>query len=395
MSSYISSHANRFYTALENAYGQLPEITAADRIPAVKLAVRQQLDVNARKDKNGSRTFGGWATGGRRRTNYELRTYLTSWSGGAAAPAYGPLFQAAFGGAPLSFAGGTAASSTANGRLGFAAAHGLAPGQAVTSGGEIRFVAAIVDPNTVQLSVPFTVQPLAGAAVGRAVTYVPATELPSVAIFDYWSPGTAVQRMLCGAAVDELQIDVNGDYHEFHFSGLAQDVVDSGSISSAVGENGLADQVTFPPEPALGAFDYTIVPGNLGQAWLGTSPSRFFTITNASIVLKNSLDARTNEFGSVLPRAISPGERSVTAAFDLYSRDDDATAGLYQAARQQSPVGIMFQLGNTPGQMMGVYLKSVVPVVPEFDDSKNRLQWKFRPSRAQGTVDDEIVVAFG
>ncbi len=44
---------------------------------------------------------------------------------------------------------------------------------------------------------------------------------------------------------------------------------------------------------------------------------------------------------------------------------------------------------------MGVYLKSVIPEVPEFDDGKNRLQWQFRPSRAQGTVDDEIAVAFG
>ena len=55
----------------------------------------------------------------------------------------------------------------------------------------------------------------------------------------------------------------------------------------------------------------------------------------------------------------------------------------------------MFQLGETAGQVMGVYLKSVIPVVPEFDDSGNRLQWQFRSSRAQGTVDDEITVAFG
>ena len=31
----------------------------------------------------------------------------------------------------------------------------------------------------------------------------------------------------------------------------------------------------------------------------------------------------------------------------------------------------------------------------EFDDKENRLQWKFRASRAQGTIDDEIYVAFG
>ncbi len=44
---------------------------------------------------------------------------------------------------------------------------------------------------------------------------------------------------------------------------------------------------------------------------------------------------------------------------------------------------------------MGVNLQSVIPVVPQFDDSTNRLQWEFRPSRAQGTVDNEITVAFG
>ena len=67
---------------------------------------------------------------------------------------------------------------------------------------------------------------------------------------------------------------------------------------------------------------------------------------------------------------------------------------LYQAARQQSPISVMFQLGEVETQVMAVYLKSVIPEVPEFDDGDNRLQWKFRASRAQGTVDDEISVAF-
>ena len=138
-----------------------------------------------------------------------------------------------------------------------------------------------------------------------------------------------------------------------------------------------------------------VVPGNLGQAWIGASPDQFLTITSASIVLKNNLETRTSEFGSRYPRAICPGQRAVTASFDLYSQDDDATKGLYQAARQESPISVMFQLGETPGQVVGVYLKSVIPVVPEFDDGKNRLQWKFRSSRAQGTIDDEIAVAFG
>jgi len=390
MASYISSNANRFYTALESAYGKVESITATNRIPAVKLGIRQQAETGARRDKTGSRTFAGMPAGARRRTAFDLQTYLTSWDKSAAGPGYGPLFEAAMGGSPVRFGGGTVASSTQAGRLGFGAPHGLTPGQAVCVGGEIRFVAAIVDAQTVQLNAPLLVSPAAGAAVTATVTYVPATELKSVSIFDYWSPVTAVQRLLRGAGVDQMEILVNGDYHEFHFSGIAKNLLDSASF-----EAGTAQLQSYPEEPPVAAFDYSVVPGHMGQAWLGTGPSRFCTITAATIAVKNGLDVREREFGPCGALAISPGQRTVTASFDLYTRDDDATKELYQAARQQSPISVMFQLGVVEGQLMGVYLKSVVPEVPEFDDGENRLQWRFRASRAQGTVDDEITVAFG
>ena len=389
MATYISSNANRFYTALESAYGNVGAITSGSRIPALKLSIRHHREVANRKDKTGSRTFVGLPGGGRRRTDFELQTYLTSWPKAESGPGYGPLFQAALGSGPQRFQGGTVSSAT-GGRITFAAPHGLQAGQAVASAGEVRFVSAIVDGNTVQLNAPYVVTPAAGTPMGAAVTYVAATELPSVSLFDYWSPTTAVQRVLSGAAVDQMEILVNGDYHEIHFKGQAQDVVDTSSFSAGAGQ-----LQSFPAEPALDAFDYSIVPGNMGQAWLGTSPAQFFTITNASVVVKNALDTRTREFGSSLARAISPGQRTVTASFDLYGLDDDDTKALYQAARQQSPITVMFQLGEIEGQVMGVHLKSVIPEVPEFDDSQNRLQWRFRASRAQGTVDDEIAVAFG
>jgi hypothetical protein len=387
MESYISSNANRFYTAIESAYGQVGAIEAKNRIPAVKLTVQQQLTAGVRKDKTGSRTFTGRPAGGRRRTAFELRTYLTNWDK-TGQPAYGPLFQAALGGTPQAFGGGTIASYAA-GRIGFTAAHGLSVGQAVACNDEIRFVAAIVDASTVVLNAPMAVAPATGASAGATVTYTPATELPSASIFDYWSPATAVQRLLCGAAVDQMELLVNGDYHEARFKGAAQDVLDSATFSG-----GAAELTSFPEEPALGPFDYAVVPGNMGQAWLGTSPTQFFTLSAASVVVNNDLDMRSREFGSSVPRAIAPGQRLVTASFDLYSRDDDATRGLYEAARQESPISVMFQLGEIEGQLMGVYLRSVVPELPEFDDGENRLQWKFRGGRAQGCVDDEVVVAF-
>ena len=390
MASYISSNANRFYVALESAYGKVDPITAANRIPAVKLGIRQQIDAGTRRDKTGSRTFAGLPAGVRRRTDFDLQTYLTSWDKSTAGPGYGPLFEAALGGTPQRFSGGTAAASTQDGRLTFATPHGLSAGQAVSSSGDIRFVMAIVDAQTVQLNAPFLALPAAGATIGATVTYTPATELKSVGLFDYWSPTTAVQRLLCGAGVDQMEVLINGDYHEFRFKGVAKDVLDTSSFEAGAGQLD-----SFPAEPVLAAFDYSVVPGHMGQAWLGTSPSRFCTITSATITLKNGLDTRSKEFGHCSALGLSPGQRTVTAAFDLYSKDDDATKELYQAARQESPISIMFQLGTVAGQMMGVYLKSVLPEVPEFDDGDNRLQWRFRASRAQGTIDDEISVAFG
>ena len=145
----------------------------------------------------------------------------------------------------------------------------------------------------------------------------------------------------------------------------------------------------------MSIFDSSIVPGNMGQAWLGSGPGRFYTIASASFQLDNALDVRAREFGSNMPRSISPGRRSVMLDFELFEQDDAATMELYQAARQQSPIEVMFQLGEQNQQLVGVYLKSLVPDVPEFDDSEHRLRWHFKESRAQGTVDDEIVVAFG
>jgi len=115
------------------------------------------------------------------------------------------------------------------------------------------------------------------------------------------------------------------------------------------------------------------------------------------LVVDNDLDTRNREFGckGVPPYAISPGRRKVLLELALFEQDDEATKALYQAARQQSPVAVMFQLGQQAGQLFGVYLKSVVPEVPEFDDTDRRLEWRFRECQAQGTVDDEIYMAFG
>jgi hypothetical protein len=52
-------------------------------------------------------------------------------------------------------------------------------------------------------------------------------------------------------------------------------------------------------------------------------------------------------------------------------------------------------MGQTAGQLFGVYMKSVVPEVPQYSDKDSRLIWQFKGSQAQGQGDDELAVAFG
>ncbi len=389
MACYLSSNNERVYVALESTYGTVPGITGANRIPLVKLGARQVSEQTGRRDKTGSRTFPGMPNRIRKKTNFQLNTLMTEWTTQPSAPPQGPLFQAAMGGAPILFSGGTVASASGT-QITFTAPHGLSAGQGVTSSGEMRFVAAVQDAATVFLNAPFRTAPASGAAFGTTMTFPLATSLGSASIFDYWDPATAVQRIVDGAAMDTMTIKVNGDFQEFQFAGPARDVIDSASFAN--GDGGLT---SYPAEPAVGGFDYTIVPGHLGEVWMGTSPSEFFTLTAAELVLENNVELRAREFGSDFARCIAAGTRRVGLNFELFELDDAQTKGLYQAARQRSPISVMLQLGEQANQLFGAYMPAMVPEVPEFDDGETRLQWKFSNSRAQGTGNDELYVAFG
>ena len=187
-----------------------------------------------------------------------------------------------------------------------------------------------------------------------------------------------------------MRVKVNGDYQEFAFGGPAQDLIDSASFTS--GQGGLTQ---YPAEPTLTNFDYTIVPGHIGEVWMGVTEANFLTLTRAELSLDNNVDLRVKEFGSDLARCIAAGVRSVRLDFSLFEMADAQTAGLYQAARQRSPIGVMLQLGKQTGQMFGAFMPAMVPEVPEYEDQETRLQWRFRNSRAQGTAGNELYVAFG
>jgi len=389
MANYVLSKNNRYYVALESSYGVVPTVSATNRVPGVRLAVTTEKVTVPRPDKTGTRTFLGIPGMPRKITGYEFETSLMAGTG-ALPPAVGQMVQAALGASTGSSTQQTVTVNGGGAELDFPAPHNLAVGNAVTVGGEIRIVARVPSPTSVELSAPLTSIVSGSAQVLPAAAYAPANVLPSVSLFDYWDPSSTVQRIVRGAGVDEMDIVVDGTEHRLVFRGPAAANVDSSSFQASDG--GLS---VFPTEPAVQAETWAPVPGNLGQAWLGSPPSQVLTLTRALVRVKNNLVTRSFEFGATQPLALSPGDRDVEVQFEVYSTDQSVFTQMYQAALTETPIPLTIQLGEQAGAMAAVYIKTFVPQVPQFNDAETRLLWSFSSSRAQGAGNDEVFFAFG
>lgn len=387
MASYIRSNSNRFYAAVESSYAVAAKVSTTDRFPALHVRAQQAIEAPRRLDKTGTRTLTTTSREGRRRTAFQIRTYLSRSSATGQVPC-GVLFQSAMGAEPEIGPGLVVNSISSPVTFTTQTPHGWSVGSAVSTQREIRFVSSVIDSQQVMVNAPFS-SLVAGTQLSPTATYRLATNLPSLSIYDYWDPITTVSRIITGAAVDVLQLSINGDQHEFTFTGPAADLVDS--ITFTAGTAGLS---SFPDEPPVQISSAGPVPGHLGQAWLGGTSCQFFTVTEATIRLQNSLELRNQEFGSCYPRAAIPGQRQVSTNFSLFAQDDSQTVALYAAARNRTPISMMLQMGSQKGQLLGAYLPSVVPVIPSFDDSEARLSWQFEANSAEGTSDDELYIAF-
>ena len=388
--AYISTDLNRFYAALESSYGLVPAPVASSAYRALRANLTLVQDYLERQDKTGSRSFSGIIAGGRRHGGFEVDAYLIPSGAAGVAPNMGPFFQAACGGIPQVFGGGQVTAGCTTTSVLFAAPHGLAVGQAIGSGGELRFVTAVPSSTQVTVNPPFSQAPAAASDITPTVTYPLGASLPSLALFDYWDPPSAQQRILCGAAVDRLEVDVRGDFHQVKFTGQGQDVIDS--ITFASGQGGLT---SFPLEPGSQALNGSPLAGHMGQIWLGSPAAKFATLSNAKLQLENTVELRGNEFGSHIPLAIVPGSRKVTLDFDVFEMDDAATSALYSAAKARTSLTAHLQLGSVTGSIFAACLNSLVPQIPTFDTGEHQLRWSFKGSRAGGVKDDELLVAFG
>jgi hypothetical protein len=388
MACYISTRQSRYYAALETAYGKASPVTAASRFTALWLNVRQQWDEPRRRDKTGTRTNQGVAGRLRKRTRFDLSTYVFARESGTTPPRIGPLVQAGLGAAPRTSAASLPVAQVQGTEVVFGAPHGLLPGDAMSFDGELRFVTACPDAQTAWLSAPLSANP--GPAAAGAVSYGLSLQLPSVSLYEYWSPATAVQRVLRGCVVDEVEIVLNGDFHEVTFRGEAAGVSDSKSFEA--GEGGLEN---FPPEPELEELMELPVPGHVGQVWIGATPQAVSTVASARIRIMNHAEMRWRDFGLMEAKCVVPGEREVSIDLEVYSNDADIFGEIYASASRHEPMPLTVQMGETPGAMCGIHVANFIPAVPEFLDGEERLRWRLRGCPARGYREDEIHVAFG
>jgi len=165
-------------------------------------------------------------------------------------------------------------------------------------------------------------------------------------VFDYWDPASAVQRILSGAAVDQMEIQIDGDFHEFHFSGMAQDVLDSASFTAGQG-----NLTSYPRSRGSAHSTTQSCRGNLGEAWLGTTPAQFFTVTEAAVVLKNGLDTRSREFGFSF-RKRSHRDKNRAGVDRTLQPDRQRNTSVVPGGAAADAISVMFQLGQMQGQVM-------------------------------------------
>ncbi len=389
MSCFIASNQNRVYGALESAFGTAAAVTGANRLPLSAFRLRERKFVGVRRDKTGSRTYPGVPTSGRESVAVQLSCYLTEWDTWTGFPALHELLQSVTGGAVRVFSANTVQAIVGGVTLSTGQPHGLSAGQGISSGGEIRFVDAVLDASTVALNVPFTKSMQPGQSLDRTVTYTLGDGLKSVTMYDYWDPQEAVQRGVAGFVANDLRVNVNGDFHEMTFSGEGRTFFDSSSFTG-----GIAGLSEYPPEPVVDDYSVSLIPGTLGQAWIGSSTTQSHNVLQGGIRMSNNIEYRQREFGPGVPGCVVGGTRDVRVDLRLSASSSSDMSSLFAASRLREPLPIMFQLGDAVGQLCGVYLKSVVPEVPAFEDTQTKLEWTIRDARAQGSHNDELSIAF-
>lgn len=387
MSCYVNATNERLYGAVENDYGQVVTLNSSHRISFRSLRVTERAIRSERKDKTGSRTQLASHPAIRKDNRFDLACYFSARDAGSPLDGMAQLVSAVLGGQQRESNALVVSSAVGTPQvLTFSAPHDLVVGQALRFGGELRFVRTVLSSTSVELSAPFVTGMSSGSVLGKAVTMFPGDKPRSFTLGNYWNPGATLDRLLAGCVANEMQVTLNSDFHGAVFRGTSREVLPASSFTA--GSAGLG---SFPSEPTGAPRDIRLVPGHVGRLHIGGAE---FFLLDLSVRLVNNTDTTTREFGLPVSACYSADKRDVTVQFQLYANDSTSVTQLHTLARTRTETSISIQMGDTPGQLVGIHIPRFIPEFPDLRDQDSRVVMSYPASVGVGVSNDEISIAF-
>lgn len=387
MSCYINASNERLYGAIESEYGRASSLQSSDRISFRSLKVTERTIRSERRDKTGSRTRSAPHPAVRKDNRFDLSCYFASRGSGNASDGVVRLVEAALGGDTIDLSSLDVAGVSGNPQMvTFSVSHGLQEGQALRFQGELRFVKTVNSTNSITLSAPFGVGFQAGSQTGNTVTCWPGDKPRPFTLGNYWTPTGTIDRVLAGCVTNEMVIALNSDFHGASFRGTTREVVSVTGFDG--GGTGLE---SFPTEPPIALQDRRLVPGHVGRLFIGGIE---YYLLDLSVRFLNNSDTETREFGMESTSCYSADVRSVSVQFQLYASENAAVSQLHALSRSRGETDLMIQLGDMPGELVGIYIPKFMPEIPELKDADTRVVMSYPSSVAFGVTNDEISIAF-
>jgi hypothetical protein len=216
--------------------------------------------------------------------------------------------------------------------------------------------------------------------------------------FNHGQPSTGSAYAI-GAVTQRATLTVNADILGLAVSGTALGVaeVDTFSILDADVQGGLS---AFPTEP-------TTFTSN-GVATHGYGGSFYFIIgntafplpkmgTNLTIEINTGIDLFGEFVDTFYPAAVLYGPRSVTVSLSFLNNDSAVLVSLKQAARQNTPIQVGYDLLSNPsGQRVSIRARNVQLIPATFRDNNNSVTCDFGTSLASGSAgaSDDLTIGF-
>jgi hypothetical protein len=218
-------------------------------------------------------------------------------------------------------------------------------------GVEVRYVVSRTT-DTLTIDRAFTTDPAAGRAVYVGTTYtLTQTATISAYIKAYMGGGDNARYAVPGAIVQSGVLSING----------AQDTPVAGFSFSGLGSAVTTHTLTRPTMTTAGV---PLIP-TASKVWIGASAAA--KIVNAELAVKNILDLRMNDIGSLAPvgvkRTANGSRYDNQMKLDILL-ESGTIEGYYTNNASLTAYDVIVQLGVAPGAMVAWRCRNWIPDTP-------------------------------